>query len=132
VVKPSFALLRAEQETGRRKLDLILGWRLQPLEPLHRVRKWLEKRVIRRLPQPVMDEMMIYLANSWSRAGAGLFDLQRQRNVMIALDLAIAQTLLPYLCEALAQSTVLIEQLGELLGGQFPRSQAFLTSLGRA
>jgi hypothetical protein len=120
------------KKLARRKLDQILGWRLQPIEPLRRVRELLEKTAIRRLPQPVMDEVMIYLANSWSQAGAGLFDPQRQRNVMIALDLVIAQTLLPHLGEVLSQSAALVERLGELLCGQFPHSEAFLTSLGRA
>jgi len=120
------------KKSARRKLDQILGWRLQPLEPLRRVRELLEKSVIRRLPQPIMDEMMIYLANSWSQTGVGLFDLQIRRNAMIALDLAIAQTLLPHLGEVLSQSAALVERLGELLCGQFPHSEAFLTSLGRA
>ena len=120
------------KKLARRKLDQILGWRLQPLEPLRRARELLEKSVIRRLPQPIMDEMMIYLANSWSQAGVGLFDLQNKRNVMFALDLVIAQTLLPHLGEALSQSATLIERVGELFNGQFPRSEAFLTSLGRA
>ena len=120
------------KKLARRKLDQILGWRLQPIEPLRRVRELLEKSVIRRLPQPIMDEMMIYLANSWSQAGVGLFDLEIKRNAMIALDLAIAQTLLPHLGEVLAQSAPLVERLGELLCGQFPHSEAFLTSLGRA
>jgi hypothetical protein len=75
--------------------------------------------------------MMIYLANSWSQTGAGLFDPHRQRNVMLALDLAIAQTLLPHLGEALSQSAALVERLGELLSGQFPHSEAFLTSRSR-
>jgi hypothetical protein len=119
------------KKLARRKLDRILGWRLQPLEPLRRVRELLEKSVVRRLPQAVMDDMMIYLANSWSQAGIGLFDLQNNRNVTFALDLVIAQTLLPHLAEALSQSMTLIERVGELLNGQFPRSEVFLTSLGR-
>jgi len=84
------------------------------------------------MPQPIMDEMMIYLANSWSLAGAGLFDVQIERNATIALDLAIAQTLLPHLGEALSQSEALVERLGELLCGQFPHSEAFLKSVGPA
>ena len=120
------------KKLARRKLDQVLGWRLQPIQPLRRVRELLEKSLIRRLPLPIMDEMMIYLANSWSQAGVGLFDLQIRRNAMIALDLAIAQTLLPHLGEALSQSAALVERLGELLCGQFPHSEAFLTSLGRA
>jgi hypothetical protein len=120
------------KKLARRKVDQVLGWRLQPLEPLRRVRELLEKSVIRRLPLPIMDEMMIYLANSWSYGGTGLFDPQKQCNAMIALDLAIAQTLLPHFGEALSQSAALIERWGELLNGQFPRSEAFLTSLGRA
>jgi len=120
------------KKLARRKLDQILGWRLQPLESLRRVRELLEKSVIPRLPQPVMDDMMMYLANSWSHTGAGLFDPQRRRNAMIALDLAIAQTLLPHLGEALSQSAALVERLGELLCGQFPHSEAFLKSVGPA
>ena len=119
------------KKLARRKLDQILGWRLRPLEPLRRVRELLEKDVIRHLPQPVMDEVMIYLANSWSRAGVGLFDLQTERNAMIALDLVIAQTLLPHLSEPLSQSATLIERWGELLGSQFPHSEAFLANLDR-
>ena len=119
------------KKLARRKLDQILGWRLEPLEPLRQFRKLLERHTFR-LPQSVADEVMIYLANSWSQAGTGLFDPEIQRNVMIALDLVMAQTLLPRAGEVLQQSKVMIEPLREMLTGQFPRSAAFLASLSQA
>ncbi len=114
----------------RRKLDHLLGWRLEPLEPMRQVRKLLERHTFR-LPQSVTDEVMIYLANSWSQAGTGLFDPEIQRNVMIALDLVMAQTLLPRAGEVLRQSKAMSEPLREMLMGQFPRSAAALASLSQ-
>ena len=76
----------------------------------------------------LMDEVMLYLANSWSRLDNGLFDPSDPRNLTIALDLAISQILLPGTADMLRRLGILREQLHNLLAGQFPRSAAFVYS----
>jgi hypothetical protein len=69
------------------------------------------------------DEVMIYLANSWSRSGNGLFHPSPDRN------LAIAQILLPRAADAIRNLETLRNRLKIILAGQFLRSDAFVTAL---
>ena len=77
----------------------------------------------------LMDETIIYLANSWSRLGNGLFAPSTPDNLAIALDLAFSQILLPGVVDTIRRIDVLREQLHSVLAGQFPRSNAFINSL---
>ena len=81
-------------------------------------------------PRSVPGEAMIYLANSWSRRGAGLFAPSPTANLEIALDLSIAQSILPHAQTAIQPSPALGEELRAMLNGRFPRSAAVLQSLG--
>lgn len=110
------------------KLRRILGRRSRAIQPLLQVGDLLKQYAVQ-WPDAVISETMIYLANAWSREDGGLFDQAVSRNLAIALDLAMAQTLSPRIGEAIRHSTALQRQLKGALDGQFPRSAAFLESL---
>jgi len=114
--------------TARRKLHRIMGWRLQVLQPLYQIAGLLREHAIR-LPRSVIGEAIVYLANAWSRQGIGLFDPTTPCNAAIALDLAIAQTILPRITDVLRQSAAVRGQLKEILKEHSPHSLAFMGSL---
>ncbi len=113
---------------ARLKLQRILGWRPLAIRPLVQITDLLKRHAVE-LSGMVMNEVLIYLANAWTNEGDGLFDERVSRNLVIALDLAIAQTLLPRVSEIIRQSVAVPRQLRAALNGQFPRSVAFLESL---
>ncbi len=133
--KPRSAVLSGEREflrssirserTVYRKLQLILKDQRQPFRPLFQIEALLEKYGIQ-LPRSVLGEAMVYLANAWSRPGIGLFDTATARNLQIALDLAITQTLLPRAVGKIRHSASLYRELSEVFSGKFPRSKVFL------
>lgn len=110
-----------------RKVFPVLRRQRQPLYPLLQVEAIL-KRYIPSL-ELLMDEVMIYLANSWSKSGNGLFHSVPDRNLTIALDLAIAQILLPRAVDAIRNLEILRNRLINVLLGQFWHSAAFVTAL---
>lgn len=110
---------------ARRKLARILGWRLEGLQPLSRAAAIFEKHT-GQFPKLAIDEALIYLANCWSEQGHGLFDLLASRNLAIALDLVMAQSLLPRVQKKVHRSVHLRRELQELLDSRFPQSAAFL------
>lgn len=125
------SIVRSEQAVHR-KLHTILGWRQkgwlrQPIQPLLEIGAALGTFGIQ-LPPDLMREALVYLANAWTRQGNGLFDPAPLRNLAIALDQAIAQTILPRVVERIASSRVIFEGLRDALNGLFPRSACFLES----
>ena len=82
------------------------------------------------LPSSVPGAAMIYLANAWSRRGAGLFAPSPTANLEIALDLGIAQSVLPHAQASIQRSPALREELRAMLNGKFSRSAASLEGLG--
>ena len=119
--------IRSEQ-AAYLKLQRILGWRSQAIWPLLQIGDLLKKHAVQ-LPGAVMGEAMVYLANAWSKEGDSLFDQAPSRNLAIALDLVMTQTLLPRVCGVIRNSAALRRQLRGALNGQFPRAVAFLESL---
>lgn len=109
------------------KVCPVLKRQRQPLYPLLQVEATL-KRYISSLDIAV-DEVLIYLANSWSRSGVGLFHPSPDRNLAIALDLAIAQILLPRAADAIQNLATLRKRLEIIFEGQFLRLAAFVTAL---
>jgi hypothetical protein len=77
----------------------------------------------------LVDETIVYLANSWSRLGNGLFAPSISDNLAIALDLAFSQVLLPGVVDPIRRTDGLRERMQNILAGQFPRSNAFINSL---
>jgi hypothetical protein len=114
---------------ARRKLAGILGWRLKGLQPLSQAATTIEKHT-GQFPKLAIDEALIFLANCWSEQGHGLFDLLPSRNLTIALDLVMAQSLLPRVYKKVHKSRHLRRELQELLNDQFPQATAVLTLKG--
>ena len=65
----------------------------QPYFPYLQVQKILQK-VVARYSSNLLLEGMIYLSNSWSQMGLALFNENPQKNLQIAMDLAITQSLI--------------------------------------
>jgi len=110
------------------KIHSILRWQPQPLRPLMQIEVLLREEVGSFLYW-LIDETIVYLANSWSRLGNGLFAPSTPVNLAISLDLAFSQILLPGLVDTIRRMEFLREQLQSVLAGQFPRSNAFINSL---
>ena len=121
------ACIRSEREAYRH-VHSILKSQHQPLQPLFAVESILNENNVF-LPHSTIDEAIIYLANAWSRQGVGLFDRSTTQNLAIALDLVIAQTLLPRVGESLLHSKEIRMEVFEVLEGHFPLSVGFLLGL---
>jgi hypothetical protein len=110
------------------KLHHIQGWRPQLMWPLVVVEDLLRRHGAA-LSDWAMGEAMIYVANAWSADGRGLFDPAPGRNLAIALDFAVAQSLLLPAGESIQRSPALYRRLAGALTGGFPRSAGFLHAL---
>ena len=121
------SLVRNKQ-TAYHKIHSILRRQKKPFLPLLQIEALLREHAIPNLHE-LIDEAMLYLANSWSRLGNGLFDPSIPRNLEIALDLAMAQILLPHAGEKMRDDEVLRVQLLSTLTRQFPRSTGFVAAL---
>lgn len=74
-------------------------------------------------------EGIIYLANSWSSNGVGLFDRDIQINLQIALDLAISQSLLLPRLEKISKSLNIQKKLHKILDSGFPLACSYLSKV---
>ena len=115
-------------DAAYRKITTVLKWQRQPFCSLLQIEVILRKHAVS-LPNSMIDDVMIYLANSWSRLGIGLFHSSPTHNLAIALDLAIAQVLLPYAADTIRRLEIVRRQLRDILTTQFPCSAAFVTAL---
>ena len=118
-----------DERAARLKLQRVLGKRLPGVWPLVRIEA-LSRQQMADPPPSAPGEAMIYLANAWSRRGAGLFAPSPTANLEIALDLSIAQSVLPHAQAAIQRSPGLREELRATLNGKFSRSAASLEGLG--
>jgi len=116
------------EEAAFDKLHRIQGWRSQQMWPLVVVEDLLVQHGVD-LPGCAMGEGMIYVANAWSVDGEGLFDPAPTRNLALALDFAITQSLLVRAGEAIRDSAILRARLAGMLTRRFPCSAAFLRTL---
>lgn len=119
--------IRKEQAVYR-KLHTVIGWQRQPVLPLFLIEPIFDKAGIP-LPRTLVNEVMTYLANSWTRRGAGLFHASPKRNLTIALDFAIAQVYLPRAAWWIQESKVLRENLAGQLNGNYPFAAQTLVAL---
>lgn len=110
------------------KIHAILGCQRQPLRPLLQIEALLGTHATL-YSGSLVDEAMVYLGNSWSRLGNGLFDRSNSGNLRTALDLAIAQILLPHSVDPLRDNATLRERLLDIMSDQFPRSAMFVSAL---
>lgn len=77
-------------------------------------------------------EGIVYLANSWSYAGVGLFDQDLRKNLKIAMDLAITQSLLLPHSEKISKSMSLQKSLHKILDSEFPQASTYLNQMNPA
>lgn len=79
---------------ANRKLRRIEDYRPEALKPLFELARLLEAS---HMPAPsrIIGETMIFVANAWSFDGVGLFDRDSEHNLMLALDAALASSILP-------------------------------------
>jgi hypothetical protein len=120
------ACVRTDQAAYTRLRHNLYGQR-QPFEPLVRVMDILCEEGVD-LPQTVMNQAIIFLANAWTADGCGLFAPTSQLNLNIALDLALAQVVLPWLgVNGRVEPTR--RRLNQLLAGRFEQAATFLQKL---
>jgi hypothetical protein len=119
------------EELALSKLHRVQGWRPQLMWPLGVISDLLRQHQVD-LRGCAMGEVMIYVSNAWSADGEGLFDPAPARNLTIALDFAITQSLLLRAGKAIRDSAVARRQLVRAMNGRSPRSAAFLNNLAVA
>ena len=73
---------------------------------------------------------MVYVANSWSLSGKGLFSQDIPTNLDKALDYAITQTLLLPIEDKLMDSNVLRKKLLSVFRDRFPHSSDLVRYMG--
>ncbi len=116
-----------DEWSARLKLLRILGPQVDSIQTVFHVGELLKAHWAA-LADSVMGEVVVYLANAWSKAGAGLFDPAISRNAAIAADLAMAQAVLPRISQAVQALPAWCDQLIRALN-PFPRSAALLATL---
>lgn len=110
------------------KLSSVLAHEPIPFQPLLAIEALLEEHGFSGAHQ-AFQEAMVYLANAWTRVNNGLFAASTHDNLTIAMDLAIAQTVLPYVHDLIRRSSTLYGSLDRLLDQHFPYSHGFLENL---
>ena len=121
--------IRAKQAAFYRLHSIVRRVR-QPLKPLLMVDTLLKAHGVA-LSDSAVEGAIVYLANSWSRLGNGLFALDISENLATALDLVFSQILLPRIFDSLWHLPDLCARLRDLFAEQFPRSYAFVTVTGQ-
>lgn len=111
------------------KLYTLLRSQHETFFPLFQTSKVLQKHKIL-VPNSMFHSAMVYIANSWSFKGTGLFSLGTSINLDIALDHAIAQTYLLPIEDKLMDSAVLRKNLQSILNDRFPRSSDLVRCMG--
>ena len=107
------------------KLMTVTASTKQPLQTVMLIRRVLQAHGLEFSPG-VLDEVILYMANAWSVQGNGLFDPSASHNTVIAVDLALAQLVLPRYLETIKSSRMLQADLCTVLDEQLPRCKAFL------
>ncbi len=125
-----FSCIRRRGPAYRKVYPFLHGQR-QPFQPLLEIESILSRYISSPLEQ-ITDEVMVFMANSWSKLGNGLFHPSPERNFTIALDLAITQILLSRAVEAIRALETLRRRLDLVFADRFPHSSAFVTSLTTA
>ncbi len=111
-----------------RKLSKILKGFPSGLLPFFQAKQVLQKFCPGQ-PRDSILEGIIYLANSWSATGEGLFDRDSRINLHYALDLAISQSLILPFREQIAKSDTLQKRLYKFINSEFPQTWTFLSQI---
>ena len=115
-------------QSAYQRLYSLLKSQKQAFLPLFQTINVLQKHKIF-LPNSMIQSAMIYIANSWSTNGTGLFNQNDSKNLGIALDFAIAQTYLLPIEDRLMDSAALRKSLQTLFQGRFSQSNILITNL---
>lgn len=107
------------------KLKQLLRGSPMPFAPLLQVSAIMRAHGVR-LPSRIMNQSVKYLANAWSEEGDGLFDVSNKLNLQIGQDMTLVQYLLPWAAASGLSTTLLQENLAQLLDDRFPRAAYFL------
>ena len=108
------------------KLQRILKEHSQALKPVLETESVLLKFGAKFSTRQVTREAIIYLANAWTSIGNGLFDLSDDRNLEIALDFAIAQSVLPRANPLIRDTEQLRTALLAMFDEKFPNVHSFI------
>lgn len=111
------------------KLYLLLKNQKQSLRPIFETIEVLQKNKIF-LPNSMIQSAIIYIANSWSANGIGMFNKSDSINLAVALDFAITQNYLLPIEDRLMESAATRKHLLAMFSGRFPSSSNLLRSLG--
>lgn len=117
-----------DENTACARLRSLPGWHSHFLKPAIEGIGLLLRNGVPLQSRQVTRDVLIYLSNAWSALGTGLFDPAFPQNLTIALDLAMAQFVLPHGWTTLEVCPDLRRNLENMLGDRFPYSQAFLNS----
>jgi hypothetical protein len=118
----------SSEQTAYARLQRILGGQREAFLPLVQVLDLMHLHDASP-PRELIGEVICYLANSWTRAGAGLFDPTPLINLNQALDLALAQYVLPWIVAVQPEPDRLLKRLNDLFDGQFKRTSTFIANL---
>jgi hypothetical protein len=111
-----------DETSAYARLRQIPGWHSRWLKPAMDVIGTLLKHGVSLQSRRVTQEVLVYLANSWSRTGNGLFTRIFENNLQTALDLAISQSLITRGWETILHSPRLRQVVNAVLGDRFPWS----------
>ena len=121
------SMVRTEAE-ARLKLGRVLHQSLAALRPLACLEDALQQHA-GALLAALRSELLVYLANAFSRTGQGLFDQRPLANVEMALDWAVATILLPRVCEPLGRTPAFGLALHRVCAGRWPNAARALEVL---
>ncbi|MBE2201367.1 MAG: hypothetical protein IAE79_22335, partial [Anaerolinea sp.] len=117
-----------DEQTAYIKLQRHLNGQRKAFLPLMQVLDLLHRYNISP-PHEVVGRVVRFLANSWTQKGSGLFALSSPVNLLIALDLALVQYVLPWIVTTKWVKSALNRELMQLLNGRFPQAATFLQTL---
>lgn len=112
------------EQTAYTRLVRLLDHR-QPLQPLIEVITILHEHDIY-VPREAVNQAIIFLANAWTQEGEGLFAPTTETNLNMALDIALAQYVLPWVVTADCVNSRLLDQLNPVLVNHFDQATHFL------
>jgi hypothetical protein len=109
-----------------KKLQAIAGWRTACLAPVLELISILVDQQLPVSPRKITDEAIIYLANSWSIHGRGLYSGVFSENLSKSLDRVLIQTVLPNDWRAIYKRNQIVKRIQDFIGDHFPVTNAVL------
>jgi hypothetical protein len=117
-----------DQNLTYKRLQSLLAGEKRPFEHFLQIQEILQNNNVV-VPNKLMDDVVIYLANAWSSSGKGLFTANLRANFEIASDIIITQLLLPSIRDALQKSLEFRQALNSMLQLYYPFSYSYLNQI---